>query len=73
MSPPTHFGHPYFKVVDNVFGSVEVPQEGVPTEDDDHDDDPFASLGDMRPRMADAQGRMTTGASEISSTLLINS
>ena len=55
--------------MDNVFGSVEVPQEGVPTDDHD-DDDPLASLGDMRPRMADAQGRMATGASEMSSTLL---
>ena len=49
------FFHLDFKVVDNVFGSVEVPQEGAPEAADEElvDDDPFAALGDIRPRMAD--------------------
>ena len=48
------FFHLDFKVVDNVFGSVEVPQEGA-VEEEDHDDvGLFASFGDIRPRMADS-------------------
>ena len=49
------FFHLDFKVVDNVFGSVEVPQEGVGEEDDapHRQGEPFAPLGDIRPRMSD--------------------
>ena len=65
------FFHLDFKVVDNVFGSVEVPQEGVGEEDDSPL--PFAPLGDIRPRMSDDPGMATETSKQPSFTLFIRS